>query len=70
MTLTGMRKHVGVLERAGLVKTAKVGRVRTCSLGVRRLDEEQAWIKSYRELWDARFAELDKVVEKLKKEKK
>jgi DNA-binding transcriptional ArsR family regulator len=70
MTLTGMKKHVGVLERAGLVKTAKVGRVRTCSLGLRRLDEEQAWIKSYRELWDARFAELDKVVEKLKKEKK
>jgi DNA-binding transcriptional ArsR family regulator len=69
MTLTGMKKHVGVLERAGLVKTAKVGRVRTCSLGVRRLDEEQAWIKSYRELWDARFAELDKVVEKLKQEK-
>lgn len=65
MTLTGMKKHVGVLERAGLVTTAKVGRVRTCRLGVRRLDEEAAWIEGYRRLWDARFDELDKVVEEL-----
>ena len=66
MTLTGMKKHVGVLERAGLVTTAKVGRVRTCRLGVRRLDEEAAWIEGYRRLWDARFDELDKVVEELR----
>ena len=46
MTLTGMKKHVGVLEQAGLVTTAKVGRVRTCRLGLRRLDEEAAWIES------------------------
>ena len=45
MTLTGMKKHVGVLERAGLVTTEKVGRVRTCRLGVRRLEEEAAWIE-------------------------
>jgi DNA-binding transcriptional ArsR family regulator len=67
MTLTGMKKHVGVLEQAGLVTTEKVGRVRTCRLGARGLDEELAWIERYRRVWDARFDELDKVVEKLKR---
>src|SRR5574337_521987 len=67
MTLTGMKKHVGVLEQAGLVTTEKVGRVRTCRLGLRRLEEEAAWIEKYRQLWDARFDELDKVVEELKR---
>ncbi len=67
MTLTGMRKHVRVLEQADLVTTEKVGRVRTCRLGRRRLEEETAWIESYRELWDARFDELDQVVEELKR---
>ncbi len=66
MTLTGMKKHVGVLEQAGLVRTAKVGRVRTCTLGPRRLEEEMAWIERYRQLWASRFDELDKVVEELK----
>ena len=66
MTLTGMKKHVGVLEHAGLVMTEKVGRVRTCKLGPRRLQEETAWIERYRQLWDARFDELDKVLEELK----
>ena len=69
MTLTGMKKHVGVLEQAGLVTTAKVGRVRTCRLG-RRLDEEAAWLERYRQLWDARFDELDRVVEELKRKEK
>ena len=67
MTLTGMKKHVGVLERAGLVTTEKVGRVRTCKLGRRALEEEAAWIESYRQLWAARFDELDKVVAELKR---
>ncbi len=66
MTLTGMKKHVGVLERAGLVSTEKIGRVRTCKIGPRRLEEEMAWLERYRQLWDARFDELDKVVEELK----
>src|SRR5689334_11417560 len=66
MTLTGMKKHVGVLEQAGLVTTEKVGRVRTCKLGPRRLEEEAAWIERHRQLWDARFDELDQVVEELK----
>ena len=70
MTLTGMRKHVGVLEHAGLVTTEKVGRVRTCKLGPRRLEEETAWIERYRQRWDARFDELDKIVEKLKQKEK
>ncbi|MCA0374243.1 MAG: helix-turn-helix domain-containing protein [Gemmatimonadetes bacterium] len=65
MTLTGMKKHVGVLEQAGLVATAKVGRVRTCSLGARRLDDEAAWIERYRQLWSARFDELDRIVAEL-----
>ena len=67
MTLTGMKKHVGVLEGAGLVTTEKVGRIRTCKLGPRRLEEETAWIERYRQLWDARFDELDRVVEELKR---
>jgi DNA-binding transcriptional ArsR family regulator len=70
MTLTGMKKHVGVLEQAGLVMTEKVGRVRTCKLGLRRLEEEAAWIERHRQLWDARFDELDKVVEELKRKEK
>jgi DNA-binding transcriptional ArsR family regulator len=65
MTLTGMKKHVGVLEQAGLVTTEKVGRVRTCRLGFRGLQEEAAWIERYRQLWSARFDELDNVVEEL-----
>ena len=65
MTLAGMMKHVGVLEQAGLVTTAKVGRVRTCRLGLRGLQEEAALIEKYRQLWSARFDELDNVVEEL-----
>ena len=70
MTLTGMKKHVGVLEQAGLVTTKKIGRVRTCQLGPRRLDEGAAWIEKYRRLWDERFDELDKVVEELTRKEK
>ena len=70
MTLTGMKKHVGVLEQAGLVATEKVGRVRTCRLGARRLEEEAAWIEGHRRLWNARFDALDKVVEELKRKEK
>jgi DNA-binding transcriptional ArsR family regulator len=70
MTLTGMKKHVDVLEDAGLVATEKVGRVRTCKLGMRRLEEETAWIEKYRQLWAARFDELDEVIEMLKRKEK
>ena len=63
MTLTGMKKHVGVLEQAGLVATQKVGRVRTCRLGPRGLDDESAWFDWYRRLWDERLDALDRVVE-------
>ena len=70
MTLTGMRKHVGVLEQAELVTTEKVGRVRTCRLGPRRLEEETAWIERHRRLWDSRFDELDRVVDELDRKEK
>jgi DNA-binding transcriptional ArsR family regulator len=70
MTLTGMKKHVGVLEQAGLVTTEKVGRVRTCKLGRGWLEEEAAWIERYRQLWSARFDALDKVVEELKRKER
>ena len=70
MTLTGMKKHVGVLEQAGLVTTEKVGRVRTCKLGRRGLAEAVAWIDGYHQLWDARFDELDNVLEELKEKEK
>ncbi len=70
MTLTGIRKHVGVLEQAGLVTTEKVGRVRTCKLGPRRLEEATTWMDRYRQFWGARFDELDKVVEELDRKEK
>src|SRR5882672_7361023 len=70
MTLTGMKKHVGVLEEAGLVTTEKVGRVRTCKLGPHRLEEATAWLEKYRQLWAARFDELDRVIEDLKQREK
>lgn len=65
MTLTGMKKHVSILEQAGLVATEKVGRVRTCTLGTRRLEAETAWIGRHQQLWDARFNELDRIVQEL-----
>ena len=70
MTLTGMSKHIGVLERAELVTTEKVGRVRTCKLGSRQLDEEAAWIENYRQLWAARFDALDTVIKELQRKEK
>jgi len=70
MTLTGMKKHVRVLEQAGLVTTEKVGRVRTCTLGLCRLEEETAWLERHRQLWASRFDELDKVVEESKRKEK
>src|SRR6186713_364155 len=70
MTLTGMKKHVGVLEQAGLVTTEKVGRVRTCKIGPHRLEEETVWLERHRQRWDARFDELDKVVEELTRKEK
>jgi DNA-binding transcriptional ArsR family regulator len=70
MTLTGMKKHVGVLEQVGLVTTEKVGRVRTCKLGLRGLQDEATWIERYRQVWGARFDELDEVVEELKRKEK
>ena len=70
MTLTGMKKHVSVLEQAGLVTTKKIGRVRTCQLGPRRLELETAWLEKYRQRWDERFDELEKVVEDLTQKEK
>src|ERR1700748_1627132 len=70
MTLTGMKKHVGVLEQAGLVTTEKVGRVRTCRLGPGRLAEETAWSEAYRKLLGARFDALGTGVEDLKQREK
>jgi DNA-binding transcriptional ArsR family regulator len=70
MTLTGMKKHVGILEQAGLVTTEKIGRVRTCKLGPRRLEDETAWIEGYRQLWAARFDALDEVIQGLKRKER
>jgi len=64
MTLTGMKKHVRILEHAGLVRTRKVGRVRTCSLGPRRLDQEATWIEQYREMLEQRLNRLEEFLER------
>src|ERR1700731_229252 len=66
MTLTGMRKHVNVLEGAGLVTTEKVGRVRTCRLGPRRLEDETAWITKYRQVLEARLNSLGEFLARTK----
>jgi DNA-binding transcriptional ArsR family regulator len=68
MTLTGMKKHVQVLERAGLVTTEKVGRVRKCRLGQRGLEVEAEWIEAHRKLFEARFDALDEVINEMKQE--
>lgn len=68
MTLTGMKKHVQVLERAGLVVTQKVGRVRTCKLGKDGLQAEAEWIEAHRKLFEARFEALDEIIDELKRE--
>lgn len=63
MTLTGMKKHIKVLEDAGLVTTRKTGRTRVCTIGPRRLDDAQQWIESYRSMLDARLDRLGELVE-------
>src|SRR3954449_13596447 len=70
MTLTGMKKHVSVLEQAGLVTTEKVGRVRTYRLGKGALDEEGKGVLGYRRVWTARFDTLDQVVAELKRKER
>jgi DNA-binding transcriptional ArsR family regulator len=68
MTLTCMKKHVQVLERAGLVVTQKVGRVRTCKLGERGLQAEAEWIEAHRKLFEARFDALDEIINEINQE--
>lgn len=62
ISLTGMKKHIRVLEEAGLVRTEKVGRTRRCELGPRRLDELEAWMQSYRQMLEARYDRLDELL--------
>jgi DNA-binding transcriptional ArsR family regulator len=64
MTLTGMKKHVAVLEQAGLVTTEKVGRVRTCRLGPRRLADELSWIEGYQRMLEERMDRLEAFLER------
>ncbi|HEV3125255.1 MAG TPA: metalloregulator ArsR/SmtB family transcription factor [Candidatus Dormibacteraeota bacterium] len=64
MTLTGMKKHVTVLERAGLVTTVKEGRVRRCRLGPHRLEDASAWIETYRQMLEARLDRLGEFLER------
>ena len=68
MTLTGMKKHVQVLERAGLVVTNKVGRTRTCKLGKRGLEAEAQWIEVHRRVFEERFDALDQIISELEEE--
>jgi DNA-binding transcriptional ArsR family regulator len=70
MTLTGMKKHIAVLESAGLVQTKKIGRVRNCRLGPQRLTQVNAWLERYAAMWEARFTELDSLLEELQQQEK
>ena len=66
MTLTGMKKHVRLLEEAGLVTTEKVGRVRTCKLGPHRLEDETLWMNKYRQMLEARLDSLSEFLARTK----
>src|SRR4029078_3568697 len=66
MTLPGMKKHVQLLEDAGLVRTQKIGRVRTCTLGTRRLTAEAAWIAKYHQMLEAQLDSLGAFLERTK----
>lgn len=66
ITLTGLKKHVRILEQSGLVTTKKVGRVRTCRLGPRRLEAEAAWLDRHRQLLEARLDRLGEFLERTK----
>ena len=66
MSLTGLKKHVRILEEAELVTTEKRGRTRHCRLGPRQLDEASQWIESYRRGWEERFVRLEELIEKRK----
>jgi len=68
MTLTGMKKHVKILEQAGMVTTRKEGRVRTCRLGTQRLDAATAWLEEYRRMVEARLDSLEAFLERTKGE--
>jgi DNA-binding transcriptional ArsR family regulator len=63
MTLTAVKKHVAILEDAGLVATEKVGRVRTCRLGERRLTDEARWLDRFQAMVEARYQQLDAVLD-------
>jgi DNA-binding transcriptional ArsR family regulator len=69
MTLTGIKKHVQILEEAGLVTTEKRGRVRHCRLGPRRLEDETAWIARYQRMLEARLDRLGRFLERSKGDK-
>jgi DNA-binding transcriptional ArsR family regulator len=64
MTLTGIKKHVGILEEVGFVTTEKVGRIRSCRLGPRRLDDEAAWMERHKHMVEARFDRLAAFLER------
>jgi DNA-binding transcriptional ArsR family regulator len=66
MSLTGMKKHLEVLEEAGLIATEKVGRTRHCRLGPQRLEDVQAWLDSYRTSVEERFDRLGEFLERTK----
>ena len=66
ITLTGIKKHVQILEDTGLLTTEKRGRTRYCDLGPRQLEDISDWIESYRRNWDERFDRLDEILERKK----
>lgn len=66
MSLTGMKKHVRVLEDAELVTTEKVGRARRCSLGPKQLEDVTEWIEAYRRTLEERFDRLGELLEEPK----
>ncbi|HEU4735539.1 MAG TPA: metalloregulator ArsR/SmtB family transcription factor [Solirubrobacterales bacterium] len=67
MSLTGLKKHLGVLEGAGLVSSEKRGRARHCQLGPRRLEDAGEWIEEFRRGWEQRFDRMEEIIERKKR---
>lgn len=68
ISLTGMKKHIRVLEEAGLVRTEKVGRTRRCEIGPRRLDDLEAWMQTYQQMLEERYDRLDELLARQNRE--
>jgi len=70
MSLAAVSKHLIVLEKAGLVKRQREGRVHTLALEAQPMQEAQAWLDRYRKFWEANLDQFENYLEKLQEKEK